>query len=122
MNVLDLGPRPLGRARFFEAMNTYRYRRASRQDQDNTTQSSEKAGAETSTAPLHSDPKPLRLIPLEEVIQRTGMKRTSIYLMLKYNEFPSPVKILRSSRWAEHEVAAWIQAQMAKRVMAPRWP
>lgn len=101
-------------------MTTYRYRRARRQDQDNATQRSEEAGAPTSTVIKPDEPKLLRLIPLEEVIQRTGMKRTSIYLMLKCHEFPSPVKILRASRWAEHEVSDWIQAQMARRVMAPR--
>lgn len=101
-------------------MKTYRYRRAHRQDQDNTTHHSEEAEAKIYTTSLPSDPRPLRLIPLEEVIQRTGMKRTSIYCLLKCNEFPRPVKILRASRWAEHEVSAWIQEQMAKRVMAPR--
>ncbi len=104
----------------FEAMSTYRYRRARRQDQDNTPQPPKNLETDVSKTLFSEEPKPLRLIPLEEVIRRTGMKRTSIYLMLKKNGFPSPVKILRASRWAEHEVSAWIQAQMAKRVTAPR--
>jgi prophage regulatory protein len=101
-------------------MNTYRSQHARRQDKDNTAQRSDGTGAEISAAPFPEESKPLRLIPLNEVIHRTGMKRTSIYLMLKCNDFPKPVKILRSSRWAEHEVSAWIQAQMSKRVMARR--
>lgn len=103
-------------------MSTYRYRRARRQDQDNTPQPPENLETDVSKKLFPDEPAPLRLIPLEEVIQRTGMKRTSIYQMVRCNEFPSPVKILRASRWAESEVCDWIQAQMAKRVMAQRHP
>jgi prophage regulatory protein len=56
-----------------------------------------------------------RLISLTDVMERVALKRTSIYQLIKTQEFPAPVKIQRASRWVDIEVSDWIRAQMSKR-------
>ncbi|WIV97003.1 helix-turn-helix transcriptional regulator [Kinneretia aquatilis] len=56
-----------------------------------------------------------RLISLPEVMERVALKRTSIYELIKTQEFPAPVKIQRASRWVDIEVSDWIRVQMSKR-------
>jgi prophage regulatory protein len=65
----------------------------------------------------HSDANavPPRLISLVDVMARVALKRTSIYQLIKTQEFPAPVKIQRASRWVDVEVSDWIRNQMSKR-------
>jgi prophage regulatory protein len=51
-----------------------------------------------------------RLIALPEVMKRTGACRSNIYRMVSRDEFPRPVKVGRSTRWVDTEVAAWIES------------
>jgi prophage regulatory protein len=60
--------------------------------------------------------KPIRLIDLQEVMRRTGLKRDSIYRMGKLQRMPAPVKVSDwASRWVESEIDAYIANRIASR-------
>lgn len=59
-----------------------------------------------------------RLIPIEEVMARCGMRRTAIYARVKAGSFPAPAKVGSSSRWLSTEVADWVRAVAASRSKA----
>ena len=56
---------------------------------------------------------PIRLIDLQEVMRRTGLKRDSIYRLGKLQRMPRPVKV---SEWASRWVASEIDAYVAQRI------
>jgi prophage regulatory protein len=65
---------------------------------------------------------PERLLRLPDVLQRTGLSRTSLYRLAAAQRFPKPVKIgLRSSAWRQSEVSEWIQRCTDKSRMAVAW-
>jgi predicted DNA-binding transcriptional regulator AlpA len=41
--------------------------------------------------------------------------KSNIYKLIKYQNFPKPVKIGRASRWLSTEVSAWIQSKADQR-------
>ena len=47
------------------------------------------------------------LIPIREVIQSVGLKKSAIYDRCKRGEFPRPRKLGAASRWVRGEVEAW---------------
>ena len=50
------------------------------------------------------------LLRLQQVMDRTGLGRSSIYAMVSKEEFPKPIKIgLRSSAWLENEIRDWVR-------------
>jgi prophage regulatory protein len=52
------------------------------------------------------------LIRIREVISRTGLGRTSIYVMAKKGTFPRPVKLgPRASGWSRAAVNSWIESR-----------
>lgn len=57
----------------------------------------------------------LSLISIQQVISQTGIGRTTIYALVKTNEFPRPVKVCGASRWVREEISDWIRALMLKR-------
>lgn len=60
-----------------------------------------------------------RLIRLPEVIERTGLSRSTIYLMLERGAFPKPAKLnLRVNGWLETEIADWIDSRLNEREAA----
>ena len=48
------------------------------------------------------------LLPLNAVLARVGLKKTTIYKMLKREQFPEPVKIGRAVRWRTSDISQWI--------------
>ena len=53
-----------------------------------------------------------KIYRLPEVMNMTGLSRSSIYLRISTNEFPKPVKLgRRAVGWPEDSIIAW-QAQM----------
>jgi prophage regulatory protein len=53
-----------------------------------------------------------KIYRLPDVINMTGLSRSSIYLRVSTNEFPKPVKIgRRAVGWPEDSIIAW-QAKM----------
>lgn len=56
------------------------------------------------------------LIRRPEVERRTGLKRSSIYAMMKAGVFPRAVSLGdRAVAWVEDEVDAWIRERIASR-------
>lgn len=56
------------------------------------------------------------LIPLREVMKRTGRRRSAIYDDINKGRFPKPVRLgKRSSRWVASEVAEWINDRIRER-------
>ncbi|AWM81721.1 transcriptional regulator [Gammaproteobacteria bacterium ESL0073] len=60
-----------------------------------------------------------RLIRLKEVIQLTGLSRTTIYHYINIGTFPKHTKFGKSSLWDYSEVQQWINEQLAKHSHAP---
>ncbi len=52
---------------------------------------------------------PERLLALANVEELTGLKKTSLYGLIKKGAFPAPVRLTRrASRWPASQVQAWI--------------
>jgi prophage regulatory protein len=57
-----------------------------------------------------------RLLRLAEVVERTGLSRSSLYAAIQRGTFPGPVKIgPRSSAWPESEIVGWINDRISER-------
>jgi prophage regulatory protein len=66
-----------------------------------------------SGAPLNA---PRRLLRLPEVIERTGLSRTSIYRAMQAGEFPRAVPLFRRGvAWPAEEVEGWIASRLDAR-------
>lgn len=60
-----------------------------------------------------------RLLRIDEVMSRIGLRRTKIYAMIREGAFPKPYKLSpKAARWSEREVCDWIgrtvEAERAK--------
>lgn len=54
-----------------------------------------------------------RFLRLPEVMKRTALSRSSIYLNITENKFPKPINIgVRSVAWLERDVDAWVQLRI----------
>jgi prophage regulatory protein len=54
-----------------------------------------------------------RFLRIQEVQQRTGLKKSTLYLYIKQGRFPKPVPVTdRLVAWPESEVQAWIEARI----------
>jgi len=50
---------------------------------------------------------------IKQVIQRTGLPRSTIYYLMGKGAFPKPVKIAaRAVAWDSHAVTAWIESRL----------
>jgi len=50
-----------------------------------------------------------RILRLPQVLERTGLGRSTLYDKVNKGEFPKPINIsTRRVGWLEHEVDAWI--------------
>lgn len=58
---------------------------------------------------------PRRLLPLAEVMDRVGLRKTAIYERIARGEFPAPVQLGTTVRWVESEVDDWIEARIQER-------
>ncbi|MDE2773224.1 MAG: AlpA family transcriptional regulator [Gemmatimonadota bacterium] len=57
---------------------------------------------------------PVRVLRLPQVLARTGLSRSSIYLRVADGTFPRPVRLgKRAIGWIESEIDQWIRAQIA---------
>lgn len=58
--------------------------------------------------------RPLCLLRLPKVVERTGKSRSAIYRGVAEGTFPKPVRAsARSVAWVEAEVEAWIAQRIA---------
>ncbi len=55
-----------------------------------------------------------QILRVRDVMVRTGLARSTIYLRVKQNQFPKPVPLGSSHvvGWPASEVDAWIEAQI----------
>ncbi len=52
--------------------------------------------------------QPIRLLKINEVIDRTSLSRSTIYALIEKGKFPSQRKLgPKCSRWVESEIDAW---------------
>ena len=59
---------------------------------------------------------PGRFLRLPEVMARTGLSRSTIYVRLEQGCFPRPVSLgARAVGWIESEVDEWIRERIAAR-------
>lgn len=57
-----------------------------------------------------------RLLRLPEVIQTTGIARTTIYDLIAAGRFPAPIPLTATARaWRSDEIDAWIAGRTADR-------
>ena len=53
------------------------------------------------------------LLRLPDVLRKTGLRRSALYLMTRQGRFPRPVKLgERMSAWRESEVDGWIKSRI----------
>ena len=56
-----------------------------------------------------------RILRLAQVIDRTGLSRSTIYLGMKNNDFPKPINLgIRCVGWPESEIDTWIFDRIQK--------
>lgn len=57
-----------------------------------------------------------RFIRIKEVINLTGVPRSTIYLKMKQGEFPKNIKLgQRSTAWMKSEIDEWMQTCVEQR-------
>jgi prophage regulatory protein len=57
-----------------------------------------------------------KFLRLADVIDRTGLGRSTIYKLMTENDFPSSVSLsARSVAWVEQEIEDWIFNRIAQR-------
>jgi len=56
----------------------------------------------------------MRFLRLNEVKERVGLGRTSIYKLVNENNFPKPVRVLgRNVAWIDSEIDEWMMQRIA---------
>lgn len=59
---------------------------------------------------------PISVLKIDQVIQRTGMSRSSIYVKISRGEFPRQIKLgERAAAWVVTEVEQWIIDRITER-------
>lgn len=64
---------------------------------------------------IESTPTPRRLLRLKQVLDRTGLPKSTVYSRISAGTFPRQVPVGASVRWLESEVEEWIQLQVDAR-------
>ena len=56
-----------------------------------------------------------KLLSIENVLDATGFKKSTMYRWISEGRFPKPIKIgnSRSSRWIDKDVEQWINEQIS---------
>lgn len=61
-----------------------------------------------------------QILRLPEVVNRTGVPRSTLYAKVAEGEFPTPIKLgQRSVGWSAAEVEAWIADRIEERHSIP---
>lgn len=56
-----------------------------------------------------------KLLDLDDLMRKTKMSKTTLYDLIKNDQFPQPIKVRRRSYWVESEIDAWITLQIHAR-------
>ena len=63
------------------------------------------------------------ILRLKEVIQITGLSRSTIYKLISSGKFPKPLKLsVRSSGWLMSDIDDWIQSRVEAREQSTHNP
>ena len=58
----------------------------------------------------------MRIMRLKEVIEKTGLAKTTIYNLISQGEFPKQIDLgARSVGWVDTEIEEWIKAKIELR-------
>lgn len=58
----------------------------------------------------------MKLIRIKDVMDRTGLGRSTVYKYISLGQFPKPIKLSsRSVAWVESEIDAWIKQGIERR-------
>lgn len=58
----------------------------------------------------------MKLIRLKQVIECTGLARSTVYKFMAEGDFPKPVKLgVRVAAWVESEINDWVNARISQR-------
>jgi prophage regulatory protein len=58
----------------------------------------------------------MKFLRLSEVLDRTGLSKTTLYSLMRQNRFPQSIPISdRTVAWSELELTEWLQDTMQKR-------
>ena len=58
----------------------------------------------------------MRVLKLKEVLCKTSLGKTSLYMLIKVSDFPKPIHLgLRAVGWLESEIDNWIQEKIKAR-------
>ena len=58
----------------------------------------------------------VRILKLKEVLSRTGLGKTTMYMLISNGDFPQQIPLgLRAVGWLESEVGAWILEKIESR-------
>lgn len=64
---------------------------------------------------MHTLEENERIIRIEEVMNRTGLSRSTIYAYIEKGKFPKRIKIgLRAVGWYESEISKWVASHKEK--------
>ncbi|MHB0973149.1 MAG: helix-turn-helix transcriptional regulator [Thiobacillus sp.] len=56
----------------------------------------------------------VNIIRLPDVMSRTGLSRSSVFLKVKKGEMPPPIKLgVRATGWVAEEIDNWIKQRVA---------
>lgn len=58
----------------------------------------------------------MKVLRLPSVCELTGVPRSTLYLYIKNNQFPKPIKLgIQSVGWIQEEVEQWLRQRMEQR-------
>lgn len=58
----------------------------------------------------------IHMLRMPEVIQRTGLSRSTIYALMADDKFPRQIKVSKNTAaWLEHEIEDYLIARIAER-------
>ncbi|MFB9112035.1 AlpA family transcriptional regulator [Xanthomonas arboricola pv. corylina] len=60
-------------------------------------------------------PAPSRFLRIRDVMNRTGLSKSTIYTKIRLKQFPAHVPLGSISVWVESEIAKWMTDQIAAR-------
>lgn len=67
----------------------------------------------------NGDARHARILRLPQVLDMTGVSRSTIYLSIAAGRFPPPVALGERARgWIASEIDAWLDARVAERDLA----
>lgn len=63
----------------------------------------------------------MRVLKIKEVLNKTGLGKTTLYALVKQSQFPQPISLgLRAVGWLDSEIDSWIQAKIDARNQVAR--